>query len=163
MKILFLDFDGVLNCSVTFARRSAKIAAEGMPDDKEDWKLTHLDEFLIPNLNPIVEQTKCKIVVSSSWRIGYDLATLAKWLAKKGFKYPETIIDRTPTIPLVDYSRGTEIKTWLSKHPEVTGYAILDDDIEDILPLHPMNTIRTSGQKGLTPDKAADVIMVLSR
>jgi hypothetical protein len=163
MKVLFLDFDGVLNCTMTFVRRAQKIKAQGMPPAQEDWKLTQLDEDLIVQLNPIVEQTQCNIVISSSWRIGYDLPTLAEYLSKKGFKYPEKVIGVTPVMPLVEHSRGVEIKTWLSKHPKVTSYAILDDDIEDILPIHPINTVRTDPKEGLTSEKVEDVVMVLSR
>jgi hypothetical protein len=163
MKILFLDVDGVLNCSTTFQRRHNLWKATGQPIKAEEfaWPLGHLDEELIPRLNTIIEQTGCKIVVSSSWRISEEFPYFGGWLVRKGFKYPDSIIGRTGTMTQLINCRGEEIKAWLVQHPEVTHYAILDDDVEDITPVHPNNTVQTSGKEGLTEERAQAAISLL--
>jgi len=166
MKILFLDVDGVLNCSVTFQRNYDRWKATGTPTKGPDfsWPLGHLDPELVVNLNPIVEQTDCKIVLSSSWRITAELPHFRGWLVGKGFKYPDAIIDRTRSSVGDDPdARGNEIKDWLTDHKEVIAYAILDDDSQDIIRVHPNNFVHTSGKEGLTPTKAQEAIDVLKK
>ena len=52
--------------------------------------------------------------------------------------------------------RGHEIQEWLDKHPEVTRYAILDDD-SDMLPEQMPNFFKTTFQNGLIEDIAKKV------
>lgn len=166
MKVLFLDVDGVLNCTYTFQRRNAAYEGQSKSPLTEDdliWPMGHLDEQIIPLLNPIVERTDCKIVVSSSWRLHSRFTELGSWLKIKGFKYPEVIIDKTSCMPMMDNCRGEEIKEWLRKHPEVQQYVIIDDDGEDIIPVHPNNYIFTNGNEGLTNEKVEAVISILNQ
>lgn len=165
MKVLFLDVDGVLNCSHTFQRRHNAWKETNTPVKREEfaWPLGHLDEELVPRLNDIVEQSDCKIVISSSWRISAEFLYFGGWLVHRGFKYPDAIIDRTPSLPMLDNSRGEEIKAWLVKHPEVTHYAILDDDVIDIMPVHPYNVVETNGKEGLTDEKVKEAINLLNK
>jgi hypothetical protein len=54
MKVLFLDIDGVLNCSKT-------------PNPR---KLPYvIDKKLLARLERLVERTGAKVVLSSSWRL----------------------------------------------------------------------------------------------
>lgn len=165
MKVLFLDVDGVLNCTYTFQRRHERWQASGKPakDGEFAWPLGHLDEELIARLNPIIEYTNCKIVISSSWRLYAEFHLFKGWLCGKGFKYPDAIIDRTPSLPQLDNTRGEEIKWWLNNHPEVVAYSILDDDCFDIAPVHPNNYVATNGNEGLTDEKMQAVITMLNK
>lgn len=160
MKVLFLDVDGVLNCTYTFQRRHQ--LSEPLSEAAMCWPLGHLDEQIIPLLNPIVERTDCKIVLSTSWRLHPRFAELGSWLEGKGFKYPNAIIDRTPSMPMMDNCRGEEVKAWLRKHPEVRQYVVLDDDCEDIIPVHPKNYVATNGNEGLTNELVETVISILN-
>jgi hypothetical protein len=56
-------------------------------------------------------------------------------------------------------SRGTEIKTWLDSHQDVSCYAILDDNT-DFLVGQPL--FKTSWDKGLTEEIAEKVISHLN-
>lgn len=74
-----------------------------------------------------------KVVISSSWRHGRDLSTLALMLRERGFV--GEVIDKTPDwvtkVPGGLYSareRGDEIAAWLAEHPEVDGCVVLDDN-----------------------------------
>lgn len=154
MKILFLDFDGVLNSrqSQTFwhNKRDQSLWENEM---YSSWQGT-LKEYLAFEFCPIamsnVEELfrrvpDLKIVVSSSWRHGETVETLKKIL------YPSqlisnAIIDITPYFR-GEKPRGAEIQNWLDKHPEVEEYVIVDDD-SDMLETQKENFVRTSSLHG---------------
>ena len=132
-KILFLDVDGVLNTARTIAYQNTALA---------------LDPYMVLLVDRIVQATGCKVVLSSSWR--YEEQASA--LVMKAVPF----IDTTPKNQGLT-SRGTEIKEWLSKHPEVEKYAILDD-ATDFLDDQKPNFFRTFWEKGLTEEIADKVI-----
>lgn len=70
------------------------------------------------------------------------------------------LLDRTPSIHYIGEGenerravRGDEIQAWLDAHPEVTKYAILDDDC-DMLPSQLHSFFRTDVAQGLTQEIA---------
>lgn len=118
LKVIFLDFDGVLN---NFAFLSTGKA--GMHD---------LDPAAIERLNTLVLRSGAKVVVSSTWRLKFSLGELRMILSKYGFQ--GEIIDKTPYIPFSvlagDFTetRSTEIHTWLKNAREhVESFVVLDD------------------------------------
>jgi predicted AlkP superfamily phosphohydrolase/phosphomutase len=168
MKVLFLDVDGVLNCRDTFYRRHRQWLSSCLSTKEESteysWPLAHLDELLVPNLNTICEQTGCKIVLSSTWRLTASLNDFREWLAKKEFKYSSQIIDKTINLSSNEfvYCRGKEVQEWINKNSGIVSYVVVDDDIEDIITLHPNNTVQTCSKEGLTAEKALEVIAILN-
>jgi len=167
MKILFLDFDGVLNSKTSFHAAHLAWQATGLPTKTEEyrWPLGHLCRENVVLLNEIVEKTGCKIVVSSSWRILATNEQLKKWLPLRGFKYPEAFIDQTGRDS--KDARGGEIQDWLDSHLEVAAYVILDDDSEDIVgsyttKKHPNNFVKTDFNSGLTVVEMEKAIKILN-
>lgn len=63
------------------------------------------------------------------------------------------VIDMTP---LSSGPRGAEIQAWLSKHPDVKDFVILDDS-DDMLHLLP-HLIRTNNEFGLQDEHVAEVL-----
>lgn len=128
MKVIFLDFDGVLN-SVRFhtARYEAGLARCTVAEPC-------LDPAAIRVLNAIVERTEAVVVVTSTWRIGEPRVKLSDWLRAAGFE--GCVLGQTCRI--LGAKRGAEIQDWLDfekKHPHsrlgpVTHYVILDDDTD---------------------------------
>jgi hypothetical protein len=122
MKVLFLDFDGVLN-SVDF-HKAQHAAGVNLP-----WPECHLDPAPVKVLNDILEKSGAVVVVSSSWRIGGHPPSRTVWLQQTldngGFK--GRVIDVTPVL---GGKRGNEIQYWLDRHPDVTHFVILDDDTD---------------------------------
>src|SRR6195952_3987096 len=113
MKVIFLDIDGVLNCN-------------GTPNSR---KFPYVvDDKLLARLQKLIDATGAKVVLSSSWRC--DPIGL---LAAKHYGVP--FIDICPDEP--KDPRCNEVRAWLSDHPEVTRYAVIDDknDRLDDLPL----------------------------
>lgn len=170
-KILFLDFDGVLNDysynnTEHFAsnkeyfhqKKSAKNFIFNNLKDNNSlslWVLSDLDYCKVRLLNQVVNKTDCKIVFSTSWR-GDGANNLALYLAIMGFMYPENCIDCT------GYGRngirGLEITDWLVKytkeHGEDIHYAILDDEMFDITNYHSTEKLfKTDGKTaGITKE-----------
>ncbi len=133
-KVLFLDIDGVVNCRST-------------TDFRQLWSLDPYMAFLV---GKIQLDTGCAVVLSSSWRYHPDgIAAVEK-----------NIVDIIDTTPLHGGFRGAEVKEWLSKHPEVTRYAILDDESDFY---SDQCLFKTSFQFGLTKEIADAVTAHLSK
>lgn len=135
-KIIFLDIDGVLN--------NAALGTK----DRDIWKLFNdidtdggkLSSINIKNLNDITDQTGADIVISSSWRILYDIHELRDILRDAGVT--GSVINYTLNLPGRGMKRGNEIQCYIEDHyPFKKGigysvrYAILDDD-SDMLYWH---------------------------
>jgi hypothetical protein len=131
MRVLFLDIDGVLNSTRTC------VAFGGYPMELEH--LGAFDHVAIRLLQRMCDSAGVQIVLSSAWRLFHDHKEVASALGLP-------IIDRTPSMP---GPRGGEIADWLSRHPEVEEYAIVDDD-PDMLPEQLPRFVKTSGEEGLS-------------
>ena len=176
MKVLFLDIDGVLNSENWFAYRiycvknnMVNILMNFVDTDDRNikHKLTMLDDRAIANLNRIIEETDCKVVLSSSWRSSIKSENIftQNLLKLKGFKYE--FYDVTPRLWFSDFSirRGEEIKFWLDKESEkheIESFVILDDD-SDMLPEQMNNFIHVDGQVGLTDRDVLTAIEILNK
>lgn len=175
MKVLFLDIDGVLNSENWFEYMQYCIKNDmynrvlnfvEINDEHIKRKLSMVDDRAIANLNRIVEDTGCKVVLSSSWRSSResDNALTEYVLKLKGFKYE--LYDVTPRIWTKEFGtqRGEEIQLWIneeSKKNEIESYVILDDD-SDILPEQLNNFIHVDGQVGLIDKDVFKAIEILN-
>ena len=118
MKIIFLDFDGVMDT----AYYDHVLHKEGKPGN--DKYGTIFDPYCVQNLKRIIDETGAKIVVSSSWK--YDMsykAFLDMW-DYRGL--PGFVTDVTPT-PAIRNNRGDEIDAWLEECRTECQYVIIDD------------------------------------
>ena len=178
MKVLFLDIDGVLNSQNWFGWRAYCMKNKGigefdmdkhLTDDKYVlYKLSMLDQRAVANLNRIIDETGCKVVLSSSWRCLWnpkenDLTVEA--LKLRGFKYD--FYGVTPRMPQKDFGqeRGLEIQAWMDKELEINeieSYLILDDD-RDMLPEQMDNFILINGQYGLSDIDVFKAIEILNK
>ena len=119
MKIIFLDFDGVLN-SAQYDR------------ERDMTTNTNIDESRLPLLKHIVDATQAKIVLSTSWRHHWNKNISAcddvgLWINTIFKKYGMEIYGKTPQLHL-GAGRKAEIVSWLEFPPEkVESFVILDD------------------------------------
>ena len=134
MKVLFLDIDGVCNSEATINNSHKGVIG--------------IDPYMAFLVGKIQLDTGCEVVLSSSWR------TFPKG-REEVEKSVVKLYDITPRQH--DGVRGWEIREWLGKHPEVTRFAILDDDIADQLLIHKDNFFKTSWKTGLTDEIAKAV------
>ena len=131
MKVLFLDIDGVLNST-----RSLMVTGAGYAGLMEKYDDPKLDPVAVGLLMMAVVKFDFKIVLSSTWRLGFTPGELIHlWQDSMGryYGWPDfPIIGRTPDL---DMYRGFEIEAWLNDHAPVEDFIILDDD-KDMLQEH---------------------------
>ena len=118
MKIIFLDFDGVMDT----ARCELILRISGRPSI--DAYGTIFDPECVWNLKQIIDKTGAKIVVSSSWKDLLSFEELHDMWEKRGL--PGEVIGTAP-YTLECRNRGDEIDLWLKECDEECQYVILDD------------------------------------
>ncbi len=146
MKVIFLDFNGVL-------------------DTWDDMDV--IDESNLNRLKRIVEETSSKVVISSSIKRNYvntgvmrgNLKYLVDTLLECGID----VIGVTPNLE----KREEEILMYLSEHNDIDGFVILDDDYEmpklkDHLVKLPCQMIG-SKQRGLEDEHVLIAINILGK
>ena len=117
-KIIFLDFDGVLNSTHYFENRHFRpdIDVNNTLDPKAGQLLQELLD-----VDPAI-----KLVISSAWRIRNSLDTLKMYLNEVGIDTSK-VIGVTPV--LNSNERGDDVQAWLDIHQDqVETFVILDDD-----------------------------------
>lgn len=165
-KILFLDFDGVLNwakCRWRWDGTTNRRLAEG-----EIGGMFGIDPEKVALVNDIIVKTGCIVVISSTWRLSDDWADAIR---QAGF---DTAHARgvTPHLPRSGgreaRERGHEIAAWFKdclKHGvefnEGSTFAILDDD-SDMLESQMPHFFQTRWDTGLTREIADRVITHLN-
>lgn len=120
MKIIFLDFDGV----IIHSQEKYGCLSSGR-------SVRDADEFCVSLLNILVEERDAYVVISSTWRKHHKIEWMRAMLVRAGFRFPERVISVTPDhtgIEWTSHERGEEIQHWLRLQPEVTHYVVLDDD-----------------------------------
>lgn len=158
MKVIFLDIDGVLNHETHYTWLMET-------DEPTPLQRVHPYSEFNPEsckiLNRIIDETNAKIVLSSTWRLD-GIPYMNNIFKHVGIFHK--LYDVTPSLAYkydTTLCRGKEIDEWLSKHPEVTKYVILDDDTdmeEHQLPFF----IKTDPYKdGLNNEVANKVIEIL--
>lgn len=131
VKVLFLDIDGVLNSMRTCVAYGSYPHSLG--------ETNGFDQVAIRMIRGMCAEGDIKVVLSSAWRLSHDFKDVGK-----AFDLP--IIDRTPSML---GPRGQEIQAWLTGHPEVERFAIVDDD-SDMLDVQAPFFVKTDGFEGLT-------------
>ncbi len=155
MKVIFLDIDGVLNSAQSAHMYHVEWIEAGKPIGRQALREDEICPIAISNLRYVLEKCpEVHIVVSSTWRLGRSVEELKDLLFKWGIA-KERVVGRTPALyvphgerhapndiwpegfqPTRELPRGLEIQDWLDKHPEVTKFAIIDDDsdMEHLMP-----------------------------
>jgi len=158
---LFLDIDGVLNSAQFVGFEKNCSFCEGMC-----W----FDPKAVARLNLIIERTSAQIVISSSWRVGRGVLELTAILHGHGIVgdvagfTPELFEDLPPNEwcknPCKRSERGHEIQGYLDAHPDVTVFAIVDDDSDMAHLEH--RFVKTSWQGGLLDEHVGRLCSLLS-
>lgn len=161
MKVIFLDFDGVLNSQTSFlyeTNRRKKHKEQGVKGPVMETLSFHCCAAFQHVLDTYPDM---KVVISSTWRTHFSL----DWLKEKLASYhidSSRVIDVTPDDH--DFGRrGAEIQWWLDKHPDVTHYAIIDDNDWEITQWHGKDRfVQTDWERGMGTNHAAQLIEKLS-
>lgn len=122
MRVIFLDFDGVLNSIMWAEARTAENRGN----------LYGLDHEAVQRLARLVDAVGAKIVVSSTWRKNRTVERLIELLKDAGYPGDPPVIGKTPVLWRNEkgerLERGHEIQQWLDENPGVESFVILDDD-----------------------------------
>lgn len=157
-SLVFLDFDGVLNCATTKTRVG---------------RFMGLDDRLIQNLNAILSQSDADVVISSSWREAFEIEALKMLLNERGFEHSDRIIGLTPsftgsadekldmlwTSSMRNGRRHAEIELWLKKNGQQGQRFLVLDDMKTNFK---ENQILTDEYIGLLPDHVSLALDILS-
>ena len=117
MKVIFLDFDGVLNSE----KYLAACGSDGVVIDPSRMIL----------LKQLVDATGAKIVLSTSWREHWSKEPtqcdstgmlMNDIFSRQGLQ----IWDKVSQLRM---TREAQIKNWLDRHPEVERFVVLDDGL----------------------------------
>ncbi len=151
MKVIFLDFDGVLN-SEKYLRESGRFGVVINPAS-------------LALIKEIIEATNAKIVLSTSWREHWDIdeskcndigIEINRIFAELGL----SIFDKTQSL---GRSREKEIEHWLHNHTETKNFVVLDDRFLDseILRNH---FVKTNGYRdGIDKENVCLAIQILNQ
>jgi hypothetical protein len=158
MKVLFLDIDGVLNSD----RSCLALREEAENAETASERLYHRIDPVAVGLLNLVLRHDVKVVVSSTHRKFHPrLDNLCRYIADLGVK--GEVISATVdgwALKWDDDRRGVEIQEWLDRHPQVTHFAILDDD-SDMLDHQLANFVHVNGRIGLTVDNLMQLQSIL--
>lgn len=146
-RLVFLDFDGVLNHLDFYRWRIAEREA-GRPTPQ------HFDRVCVARLNRLLERSHALVVISSSWRSGSSVLRMNHLLGSYGFV--GDIIGMTPELG----RRGGEIRAWLDVLPASPAtFVVLDDERVEGFPDHLVLTDHNDG--GLTDAKVDEALRML--
>ena len=146
MKVIFLDFDGVITIPPKWH----------ISPDKLKW------------IKKIVDETGAKIVVSSAWCMN-TVEKTKEIILDRPKRCPknkmlrwfiDNLYDVTPGIGLGN-GRGGEIQKWLNEHPEVENYVIIDDD-GDMWDSQLYHFVQTNYEHGIGESEAIYAIKILN-
>ena len=141
-RVLFLDYDGVVNTPMW--NETGTKCRFNFP---KDGKVNNFQA--VQWISEFCQKFHFQIVVTSTWRLD---SNWRECLINGGLREGITILDRTDDLwgSNEKYGRGEEIKKWLSEHPEIKYYIIVDDDISDMLEEQAPFIINTDMEIGFT-------------
>ena len=157
MKVIFTDIDGCLN---TFKTKEMFQGYIGLDDKRLDY------------LKEIVDATDAKLILSSTWRLGYNkdghpLKDHGEYVKRKFAEHGMEIYDVTPDLGHNGIYRGQEIKQWLSEHEDVENFIIIDDENFDFsyekLGSRWIQTQYFRGDGGIQPKHVKRAIKMLNK
>ena len=152
MKIIFLDFDGVMDT----AYYDDFLHKNSLPETDKYGIV--FDPYCIKNLKYIIDNTRADIVISSTWKddMTYN-EIIDMW---KDRNLPGFVTDVTPT---VSRHRGNEIDAWLEECRDTCRYAIIDDlDSSNFNPHQLEHLFIVNPYCGLDEDTARRIVQHLS-
>lgn len=122
-RVLFLDYDGVVNRSMWNEKGTKHFF--GYPEDGA------VNDFqAVQWVSEFCARCKYDIVVTSTWR---KYGNWKECLIAGGLREGIEVQGKTEDLSGTGGKRGDEIKLYLDTHPEIKYYVIADD-IDEVLP-----------------------------
>ena len=168
-KIIFLDFDGVLNTE----HYQRLLSYQGKAWRDEYGAL--FDPEAVFQLRRIIDATNADIVIESSWKF-YGLEAMQEMWKKRNMS--GKIIDITPSSvsdswlltanlddidPALGHCKGMEIASWLLDNASKEAHYVIIDDECVILESQSPYFLLTDPYNGITAEIADKAISILNR
>lgn len=131
-KVVFLDIDGVVNTIMIdinpfpYYDKDKQRLVNGFYSDicsPSDLRVSNRQAIMW--LNKLCIESGADIVITSTWKL-HGLDNVIESLRNSGLIDNIKVIGATPRIS--GSLRGDEIRIYLSEHPEIDNFVILDDD-----------------------------------
>ena len=152
-RIIFLDFDGVLNTEYY----QGLLQFQGK--QWQDQYGAFFDPRAVRQLKRVIDATGADIVVESSWKyLGLE-AMQELWRVRN---LPGRVIDITPSLT-GNASKGEGISAWLSEYAMPDARYVIIDDEYVMLDAQIPFFIWTNPYEGLTEEQADRAISILHR
>ena len=152
-RIIFLDFDGVLNTEYY----QGLLQFQGK--QWQDQYGAFFDPRAVRQLKRVIDATGADIVVESSWKyLGLE-AMQELWRVRN---LPGRVIDITPSLT-DNASKGEERAAWLSEFATPDARYVIIDDEYVVLDSQRPYLIWTNPYEGLTEEQANRAISILHR
>jgi hypothetical protein len=142
-KLIFLDFDGVLNSELSVSQLGTRY---------KFWPPS------IQALNQLLSESGALVVISSTWREHWTLKENAASLERAGL-LRRRVVGKTC---VTDGARGRQIDSWLRSAPyAVESFVILDD--KDDMEMHRQRLVQVDSTVGLGVREVRLAMEVLKR
>jgi hypothetical protein len=141
-RIVFLDFDGVLNSEISVTRLGTRY---------------RFDTEAIRLINNLCGSAGAYIVVTSTWREHWPLKEVIGFLERDGL-HKNQVVGKTP---ILGTARGEEIDSWLKQSPfEISSFVILDDH-DDMEPYR-SRWVQINSNIGLQEKEVIEALRILN-
>lgn len=135
MKVVFLDFDGVVMTAASY-QSGPRVRKPGSSDEDHAW--SRLDPELVANVSELCRAAGADIVLSTAWRSMYNGLALERALRRRGLADEVRVIGQTPDLTRTagglyrPVPRNDEVRAWLDENrPGWTARDVLVLDDED--------------------------------
>lgn len=125
--VVFLDFDGVICLNSPYGGYDAKLAIHD--ESSEVWARL-FDASAKQHLEMLNEEFAPWYVISSSWEWIFDRVELVVVMQRSGLRFVADNLHPTWATPKQSRQgmRATEVKSWLTLHPELSNAWVVIDD-----------------------------------
>lgn len=162
MKIIFLDFDGVLQIEDFSDPWPGQTQRLDGYTDRDRFGLL-FDAACVQRLLRLIEATGAGVVINSAWRYEGLQAMQALW-QERGM--PGVLLDVTPHEGNLDpvtfdpLSKGYPVQRWLEAHP--TEHYVIIDDTDDFFPTQRNRLVLTDYDIGFSEADLERALGVMS-
>lgn len=154
MKVIFLDFDGVLNGTADEASFDPDLHFASI-----EWFAQQYDADKVRRLNTLVKRTGAVVVLSTSWRVKLPIVHMARVMQSLGFE--GWFFGATPHVEGARFEarRPAEIQAWLDAAGDaVEKFVVLDDMDMGPLNAHLVRTPETTGLRDEDVERAVEML-----
>ncbi len=154
LRVIFIDVDEVLNTLT-----SAFLVNKGIYPPDVEYGTSTMDHGCVQLFRALCKETKSMFVLSSTWRKNKnkDFIKTLEWCGFTDWK--EYYLGDTP---ILDTIRGEEIKSFLTDHPNIKNYVIIDDN-SDMLDEQLPHFVKVNGDIGFTVYDYIKAVSILKR